>query len=90
MDEDPVALQAHIAKKQKVLAVLQKQSGTEPTQGQSAGLSCFGGRGGRGGTQLGRGGLRGGGRGCHGGGTGGGGNGSGYPFQNSGRACTIC
>eukprot|EP00961_Rhodomonas_salina_P012370 166633-Rhodomonas_salina.1 len=90
MDEDPVALQAHIAKKEKVLVVLQKQSGTEPTQGQSAGQGCFGGRGGRGCTQLGRGGLRGGGRGGRGGGTGGGGNGSDYPFQNSGRACTIC
>eukprot|EP00961_Rhodomonas_salina_P150194 2022492-Rhodomonas_salina.1 len=64
MDEDPVALQAHIAKKQKVLAVLQKQAGTEPTQGQSAGRGCFGGRGGRGCTQQGRGGLRGGGHCC--------------------------
>eukprot|EP00961_Rhodomonas_salina_P049953 671010-Rhodomonas_salina.2 len=81
MDQDPAVLQAHITKKQKVLAILQKAA-TEP-QGQGWAKGGSGGRGGRGGFQRGgRGAPRGGGRCCgRGGGTGGG-----YQFQ---RACSV-
>eukprot|EP00961_Rhodomonas_salina_P017645 237421-Rhodomonas_salina.2 len=39
MDTDPVALAAHITKKQKVLSVLQ-QGGSTPTQGGRGGYTC--------------------------------------------------
>eukprot|EP00961_Rhodomonas_salina_P243705 3293124-Rhodomonas_salina.1 len=76
MDTDQAALALHIAKKQKVLAVLQKGA---PTQGSGGGRGGFqtGGQGG-GGTQRGGGGYRGGGRGgCRGSGSG---RGCGKPF----------
>eukprot|EP00961_Rhodomonas_salina_P044902 603096-Rhodomonas_salina.1 len=43
MDQDPAVLQAHIAKKQKALAILQKTA-TEP-QGQGGAKGGSGGRG---------------------------------------------
>eukprot|EP00961_Rhodomonas_salina_P099224 1334407-Rhodomonas_salina.1 len=77
MDTDQAALALHIAKKQKVLAVLQKGA---PTQGSGGGRGGFqtGGLGG-GATQCGGGGYSGGGRGSGRGGRSGGGGGKPFP-----------
>eukprot|EP00961_Rhodomonas_salina_P017643 237420-Rhodomonas_salina.1 len=86
MDTDPVAVAAHITKKQKVLSVLQL-GGHTPTQGGQGGHT--GGQGGHQGPPRGGGGAQGG-YGGRGGGHGGGSTGSGFQFPNAGSACNIC
>eukprot|EP00961_Rhodomonas_salina_P129666 1746248-Rhodomonas_salina.1 len=70
IDKDPALLVQHIAKKQLVLAMLQKTPPGSPPQTIRGSRGGYQGRGGQGGSQLGGGGWRGGRGGGRGGGTG--------------------
>eukprot|EP00961_Rhodomonas_salina_P249976 3378747-Rhodomonas_salina.1 len=92
INNDPTALQAHIAKKQRVLHLMQHQQ--NKTQGAAGGTVATPNKGGRSGgapASCGHGGWC-----CCGrcstssGGLGGGTAGGGYPFQPASRACNTC